>query len=117
MIAFYITLTVISFLTTIIYFYVWHNHFSILMTVFYILTPITNLGFLIVALSTNIEMAIVGTILTYIGGCYLILIIMLLVFYFCKVPINKYVRIGLMILYNGIIRGKPYLIRREYYIP
>lgn len=98
MIAFYITLTVISFLTTIIYFYVWHNHFSILMTVFYILTPITNLGFLIVALSSNIEMAIVGTILTYIGGCYLILIIMLLVFYFCKVPINKYVRIGLMIL-------------------
>ncbi len=98
MIAFYITLTVISFLTTIIYFFVWHNHFSILMTTFFMLSPIANLGFLIVALSNNIETAIIGTIITYVGGCYLLLIIMLLVFYFCKISINKYIRIALMLI-------------------
>ena len=98
MVAFYATLLVISIVLTLIYFFVWHNHFNTLLTIFYILVPVTILGFFILAISKSIDTAIIGNILTYIGGCYLILIIMLLVLYFCGIKVNKVIRCALMVI-------------------
>ena len=98
MLVFYIVILALSLIATIIYFFLWHNHFNTLMTIYFLLLPITNLGFFLMAISKNMDMAIIGNIITYIGGCYLILIIMFSVFNFCGIKINRKIRAILMII-------------------
>ncbi len=98
MIWFYGILLIISIVVTLIYFFVWHNHFNTLLTIYFILVPVASLGFFLLAMAKTIEVAIIGNIITYIGGCYLILIITLLVLYFCGIKVNKVVRCILMII-------------------
>ncbi|MBR6071212.1 MAG: HD domain-containing protein [Acholeplasmatales bacterium] len=98
MIAYYSTILILSILVTIIYFFVWHNHFNTLITIYFILVPVANLGFFLLAIAESIDTAVIGNVLTYIGGCYLILIIMLSVFYFCGVKVSRIIRVILMVI-------------------
>ena len=98
MIAYYTILLILSLLVTIIYFTVWHNHFNTLITIYFILLPVTNLGFFLLAIADNIDTAIAGNILTYIGGCYLIMLTMLSVFSFCGIKVNKIIRAILIVI-------------------
>lgn len=105
MLVYYTILLILSLIMTVVYFVLWHNHFSTLITIYFILLPISNLGFFLVAIADNIDVAIIGTIITYIGGCYLILIIMLSVFYFCKMKINRILRAGLILTSTVFFAG------------
>ena len=98
MIAYYSTILILSILVTIIYFFVWHNHFNTLITIYFILVPVANLGFFLLAIAESIDTAVIGNVLTYIGGCYLILIIMLSVFNFCGVKVSRIIRVILMLI-------------------
>ncbi len=98
MVIYYSIILALSIIATMVYFFVWHNHFNTLITIYFILMPVTNLGFFLVAIANSIDIAIIGNIITYIGGCYLILIIMLIVFSFCGIKINKIIRASLMLI-------------------
>lgn len=112
MIAYYGIILILSIIVTTIYFIVWHNHFNALITIYFILLPITNLGFFLMAYAKTIDMAIIGNIMTYIGGCYLILIIMLSVFIFCGMKINRVIRGVLMIISTIFFLGSLTIISK-----
>ncbi len=95
---YYIGMFVLSVLLLIAYLLVWHKHFDIHITLMFVLVPIANLGYLLVATSKNLEEAIVATKMAYIGGCYLMLIIMLAVYALCFIEFSRKLRLALLCL-------------------
>ena len=78
----------------LLYLYVlnWHRHFDVHITLVFVLVPITNLGYLLLSLSRNVEEALGGNRLVYIGGCYLLLIILLFIVRLCDISLNRWIR-------------------------
>ena len=93
---YYLVFFVISLLLTLVYALIWHKHFSIFITLIFVIIPISNLGFLITSKASedkNLDAALTGTSISYIGGCFLVLFIMLSVFNLCKLNIPKWLSI------------------------
>ncbi|MCR5685097.1 MAG: HD domain-containing protein [Lachnospiraceae bacterium] len=86
----------ISMLLTLAYAVLWHKHFSIYITLMFIFIPLTNLGYVLMSLSTSLESAQTGLKITYIGGCYMVLFIMLSIFNLCKIKMPKWVSLLLL---------------------
>ncbi|MCR5330529.1 MAG: HD domain-containing protein [Lachnospiraceae bacterium] len=96
---FYDILFVLSLVLTLVYALIWHKHFSIYITLIFTLIPITNLGFAITANAAkdqNIDAALIGTDISYIGGCFLVLFILLSVFNLCKLNMPKWLSMILL---------------------
>ena len=96
--SYYIAMFTISMLLMVCYLFLWHKHFDIHITLIFVLVPIANLGYALVAASESLEAALMGTKVAYIGGCYLTLILMLAVFALCFIEISRPVRLTLMTL-------------------
>ena len=96
MIPYYAVVFGISVLMTTIYIFRWHKHFNTLITLTFILTPIINLAYLFFSTSTVMEEAVVSNKITYLGGCYLLLIMTLTIFNLCKIELKKWIRFLLM---------------------
>lgn len=75
-----------------------HKHFDIHVTLVFVLVPIANLGYALVASSQTLEAALMGTKVAYIGGCYLLLLLMLAVYALCFIEVGRGVRLVLMCL-------------------
>lgn len=82
----------ISVLLTLCYTFIWHKHFDIHFTLIFCFIPITNLGYVLMVHSYELEAAITSLKVTYIGGCYLILFIMLSIFSLCGIEIKRWQR-------------------------
>lgn len=95
---YYIGMFALSVLLLIAYLFIWHKHFDIHITLTFVLVPIANLGYALVATSRNLEEALVATKMAYIGGCYLMLIIMLAVYALCFIDIDRKIRFALLCL-------------------
>ena len=93
---YYIWMFVLSVVLLIAYLFVWHKHFDIHITLIFVLVPIANLGYLLVATAQNLEEAIVAYKMAYIGGSYLMLILMLAVFALCFIEIDHRLRFALL---------------------
>lgn len=89
---FYSTMFIASLVFTIIYTAMWHKHFDVHFTLMYSFIPITNFGYVVLSQAQTPEVAIIGKQITYIGGTYLILFIMLSVLSLCRVRLAKGVR-------------------------
>ena len=126
---------VASLILSIVYVMLWHKHFDVHFTLMFTLIPIANMGYFFLTHSTNIESAIIGNNVVYIGGCFLLLFIMLSVFSMCKIKVPKWVTVILLsftsivylsVLTSGItmlfyksvgfdiVNGTPTLIDKEY---
>ena len=97
MIPYYAVVFGISVLMTTIYIFRWHKHYNTLITLTFILTPIINLAYLFFSTSTVMEEAVVSNKITYLGGCYLLLIMTLTIFNLCKIELKKWVRLSLLL--------------------
>lgn len=97
MIPYYAVVFGISVLMTTIYIFRWHKHFNTLITLTFILTPIINLAYLFFSTSTVMEEAVVSNKITYLGGCYLLLIMTLTIFNLCKIELKKWIRLSLLL--------------------
>ena len=86
---YYEIVLVISLLLSLYYVFIWHRHFEIHITLIFVLIPITNLAFYLLSRAHSLEEALVPKKLTYIGGCYLILQLMMVVFSLCEIKIGK----------------------------
>ena len=110
MIVYYAILFGLSILLGIWYAFRWHKHFDVHITLLFLITPIVNLGYLILALSKNLNEALLANKITYIGGCYLILMILYSVFSLCKVKLPVWGRIFFLVIsslvYSEILRYK-----------
>ena len=96
--AYYLVTLAVAMALTIAYFSIWHKHFDIHITLIFVLVPISNLGYTLVAFSQSLEAAIVATKMSYIGGCYLMFTLMLAVYNLCDIKIERLPRIALLCL-------------------
>ncbi len=89
---------IVSLLLLIVYVFIFHKHFDASITIMAVLIPIVNFAHLIIAHSTVIQEAIVGLQLSYIGGCFVTLAAMFLVFNICRVNIKSWIRAILVVI-------------------
>ena len=80
------------------YAFFFHKHFSASITIIAVLVPIVNLSNIIMASANTIEEALVGLKISYIGGCYVLLSAMFLIFNICGVKLNSWIRAALVLL-------------------
>jgi len=99
MAALYYDLTfAIALVLMIVYMFSYHKHFDMRITVIFVLVPVTNLGYSLLGHAMTLETALTANKLVYIGGCYLLLILMLAVFSLCQIKLNRWIRVGLLVL-------------------
>lgn len=93
---------ILSMILMLAYVCMWHKHFDVHITLVFVLVPITNVGYCLFFRAHNIDEALLANKLTYIGGCYLLPIIMLTVFSLCQIKLARWIRLGLLTLSTGI---------------
>ena len=104
-VAYYHITLLASFVLLIAYLSIWHKHFDIHITLIFAIVPVANVGCSLVAFSQTLEAALLGTKFSYIGGCYLILILMLAVFGLCGIKLKRWMRVGLVCLSTVVYLG------------
>lgn len=96
--AYYITVFLLSLALMIAYMFVWQKHFDTLITIIFVLVPVTNLAYPLLAISQTQEAALMANRLTYIGGCYLLPILMLAVCSLCHIKVRRWVRVLILVV-------------------
>ena len=92
-IAYYSVLLGISLALTLVYVCIWHRHFDVHFTLMFTFIPIANLGFLLMSVSSNLEEAVIANDITYLGGCFLMLFIMMCILDQCGMKMPKAARV------------------------
>ena len=87
---YYVILFWISLILTGIYVHMWHKHFSVNFSLIFAFIPIVNIGYVFKCRAGSAEAYLIATDLIYLGGCFLILFIMLNVFDMCKVEMSNW---------------------------
>lgn len=96
LIFYYLIMLVLALALVGIYMFIWQKHFNVHITILMICVPIMNLGYFFLAQSQSLGEALVGLKLAYVGGCYLPLSIIFIVFNLCEVPLKRWFRVALM---------------------
>ena len=99
---YYISLLVISLVIVVIYAFIFHKHFDVNITIMAVLIPVVCLSSVLVASSKTIEEALAGLKLTYIGGCFILLSAMFLIFNICGVNIKPWIR-AVLVLISSVV--------------
>ena len=89
---YYYVMLIVSLVTLVVYAFLFHKHFDVNITIMGVLIPVVCLASVFVASSKTIEEALVGLKLSYIGGVYILLIAMFLIFNICGVQIKPWIR-------------------------
>jgi len=90
--AYYVTIVILSIICCALYYVKKRDYYSVNYTLIFILAIISQISYLAIALSRNAREALLANKILYIGGCYLILIGLFLVFSLCKIIIPKWVK-------------------------
>ena len=72
----YLVLFLISLVLTLTYALLWHKHFSVYLTLIYLVIPIALIGYVLEASAETLEASLNGTKIIYIGGSYLLLFVL-----------------------------------------
>ncbi|SCW35332.1 putative two-component system response regulator [Ruminococcaceae bacterium YRB3002] len=91
----------ISLLLLLIYAYIWHKHFDVNLTMVFVMIPIADLGYCFLSRASNIQEALVGNKIIYLGGCFLPLFVTLTIFGLCKLRMHSVIRV--MIILSGLV--------------
>lgn len=86
---YYLCCFIIAIIANIIYFFRWHKHYSVYFTLLYIFVPIANWGYWQLSIAKCLEEAILANKILYMGACYTPLVVMLNIFFLCKIRIGK----------------------------
>ena len=105
----------ISMVLTLIYVFMWHRHFDAHITLTFVLVPLTNLGWAMLNRAETLEAALVANRLTYVGGCYLMLNIMFVVFSMCQIHLNRWLRVALMLLTSVVFLAAMSMGKADFY--
>ena len=84
-IVYYDILLMISVVLTGIYMFIWHKHFDVHITLVCVLVPVICLGYALLAHSTVLAEALAANRTIYMGGCFLQLIVLLVVCTLCDI--------------------------------
>ena len=95
---FYLVTFCLSVILTLIYVLIWHEHFDVHFTLIFSFIPISNMGFVLRAAADTLEEAIVANDIIYLGGCFLMLFIMMCILDRCDMKLPKAVRVGFFVI-------------------
>ena len=111
--AYYESVFVLSVLFTLLYAVMWNKHYDIHFTLIFIFVPLSELGYFMLVSAEDMGAALAANKLIYIGGCFLMLFIMLSVFHLCRIELKSYIQALFMafslIVYMSVLtigRGK-----------
>ena len=99
---FYYVMFAISLLLPIVYAFIFHKHFEASLTIMVVLVPIINMAFVVMGNASTIEEAVAALRLTYMGGCFVLLGSMFLIFNICGVKLSNWMRMLLVALSIGV---------------
>ncbi|MBR6237803.1 MAG: hypothetical protein IKQ83_02015 [Lachnospiraceae bacterium] len=99
---YYLVSFILALILSMTYLVIWHRHFDIHMTMVFAFMPIVNLGYLMLAEARSLEAAILANKITYLGGCYLLLFVMLAVLRLCNFEYDRRINVAL-IVFNTLI--------------
>ena len=99
---FYYVMFAISLLLPVVYASIFHKHLEASLTIMVVLVPIINMAFVVMGNASMIEEAIAALRLTYMGGCFVLLCSMFLIFNICGVKLQNWMRMLLVALSIGV---------------
>lgn len=99
---YYGVIFVISIICSGIYIFQWKKNYSVFYTLTFVLIPLANMGYLMMSLARNEGEALLALKIMYIGGCYLLMIIMFYVIELCHISISRYISL-IFVIINSII--------------
>ena len=85
---YYDILLMLSLVLTGAYLFLWRKHFDVHITIVFIMIPVICLGYVTLAHSTVLEEALAANRIIYMGGCYLQLIMLLVVCNMCDIRLG-----------------------------
>ncbi|MBQ7487324.1 MAG: HD domain-containing protein [Clostridia bacterium] len=89
---YYAGMFLLSLLGGAVFFYRWHRHFTPSFILVFTLVAISCLGYMLYAQAENLEAAATAMKISYIGGSFLQLFIMLSIFNLCEIQLSRPVR-------------------------
>lgn len=95
---YYAALLVFSIVMTALYMLLWRKHDDVHVTLMFLLIPVVNLSHFLLACTQSAEAALLATKMTYLGGTFLQLMIMLAIFSLCRIKLNRWIRICSLLL-------------------
>ncbi|MBQ7924832.1 MAG: HD domain-containing protein [Lachnospiraceae bacterium] len=95
-VSYYMTLFIASLILTLVFVLIWHKHVDVYYPLVFTLIPISNLGYLMMAMASNLEEAILANKVTYLGGCFLPLIFLLNTLNLCGIRFKKPIPVGIL---------------------
>ena len=101
---YYIVICILSFICCIIFYWKMRPNFSVQYSLIFILAFLSHLSYILLSLSENVREALLANKILYIGGCYLQLVGLLLIFFLCQITPPKWVRF-LLVLFSTVIYG------------
>ena len=101
---YYVVICILSLVCCVIFYWKMRPHFSALYPLIFILAFSSHLSYVMLALSQNVREALLANKILYIGGCYLQLVGLLLIFSICKIDLPKWVRF-LLAVFSTFIYG------------
>ena len=101
MAAYYEILFGLSVLLTLIYIAIWHKHFDVHISLIFAFIPVANLGYALLAHSSDLNTALTAVKITYIGGCFLVLFITQSIFSLCHIELKRWMNVAMKLLSFG----------------
>ncbi len=99
---YYDAMLILSLVLGGLYMLIWHKHFDVHITLIFALVPATNLGYALLCRAQTLEAALVANKITYLGGCFPLLMIMFATFNLCHIKLNRWVRFCCLLLSAGV---------------
>lgn len=106
---YYGTLFIISVILSLIYSLLWHKHFSVYLSLIFMVIPISITGYLMGALSDNVSTAVLAQKIIYIGSCFLLPFLFLNILNLCNIHYPKVLSVSVltvsMLFYITVLTG------------
>ena len=93
---FYYSMFFFSLVMAIVYTFIFHKHFDVNVTILAVLVPVINLAFVLMGRAESVGEALAALRFTYIGGTFLLVSVLLLIFNTCGVPLKAWQRVIIM---------------------
>ena len=98
----YVLMLITSLLCSGVFFWRWHRHMDFSFTLFYIFTPITMLGYVLMAYSWDLGSMVTGLKVQYMGAIFMQLTVIMIIFSLCKIRLPRWLNF-VMILISTMI--------------
>lgn len=112
---YYLITFLLAELLTGLYLFVWRKNYDAHMTMIFMLIPVVNFGYMLFSRADTEEAALNATLITYMGGCFLQMIIMFMVVNLCKIHLNRWVKLFFLIFSGGVFLSTLTIESRDWF--